>query len=68
MTVNYNYIFITHIIGITNTIVSNTILIYHSILTLENEGTAVNYSRIVFITLAQNVNDIKMPLKLLIRR
>jgi hypothetical protein len=34
-------------------LVSNTMLIYHGILTLEKVGTAVNY-RGIFITLAQN--------------
>jgi hypothetical protein len=33
--------------------VSNTMVIYHGILTLEKVGTAVNYHGI-FITLAQN--------------
>ncbi len=34
-------------------LVSNTMVIYHGILTLEKEGTAVNYHGI-FITLAKN--------------
>ncbi len=40
-------------------LVSNTMVIYLGILTLEKEGTSVNYWGI-FITLAHNVNFIKM--------
>ncbi len=61
MAVNYNAIFITGKESSINIVISNTMVIYHGILTLEKVSIEVNYCGI-FITLAAGAQVVGLKL------